>query len=208
MQIRENQCVNNNRVGVDKSLCTSAEPPTAQQCNTDVCMPTYWFTCAWDECTAACGGGANGGSGGGSMMGVQSRKVMCMQGGADARILVSDSLCGHITRPSDNITSCNEQLCKDWNWMTTKWTDCIVANPGDKKGIRTRTTHCHSEDGGNAASRSCAENIPELKPHLEEECYIDQCPIPPEEPTDGLSGAGAVSPALLFLVLSAIAVLV
>lgn len=174
-QKRTVYCSDDQQRITDDSLCDLSVKPNAEQtCNTQACLQYQWETCSWSECTAECGGGANGGSVGGTMLGERTRKIMCMRNG----VLSDASYCNATQRLllSDSDVGCNYIPCTDYNWMTTKWTSCIVSDLLTGKGIRRRSYHCHSPDGGNAAISDCEKHVGFKRPHNQEDCWADKCP--------------------------------
>jgi len=154
--------------------------------------------------TAVCGGGVDGGKAGGAMLGEQWRKIMCLDNNGK---LVDDSYCDAAERAkySESKIGCNSNPCTNYNWMTTKWSSCIV-DPITGKGKRLRTTHCHAPDGGNAAVDDCITHVPFDKPHLKEECSVDKCPsnLAPTIPEE-LSSSNSLSPYMSgFIIMAAL----
>jgi hypothetical protein len=85
------------------------------------------------------------------MLGVRFKDVFCVN--LVSMLTVDDSVCDPATKPRTNYTSCNPQACTGYNWMANgNWGPC-------ENGIRTRTFHCHTPDGGAALDVQCGNVI-------------------------------------------------
>jgi len=180
-QTRSVGCVDTTtKLTVSASLCPGSYPLTTKQCNTDPCVQHRWKLCGWDECTAVCGGGSNGGKGGASMLGVRSRSIVCEDTlGNHAH----HSKCANLQKPDTEERSCNEHECQSANWMTSKWSGCVITADNSTKGKRTRSYHCHYKDGGQATNDVCSEDAGAgPHPHTEEDCDIRFCPLQKTSP--------------------------
>merc|ERR1719453_2417468 len=91
------------------------------------------------------------------------------------------------TKEDTTKVGCNPQLCTNFNWMTTAWTDCVFRT-------RTRTVHCHAPDGSNTYNSDCTTNLgAQSMPVLEQACKVDECNVPAgtdEDPQGGGGGPG------------------
>eukprot|EP00463_Aulacantha_scolymantha_P000042 TRINITY_DN1020_c0_g1_i3.p1 TRINITY_DN1020_c0_g1~~TRINITY_DN1020_c0_g1_i3.p1 ORF type:complete len:1092 (+),score=215.59 TRINITY_DN1020_c0_g1_i3:462-3278(+) len=180
-QSREVVCIDHEQRTVSSSKCSISDKlPSSRDCNTHACVSYSWHLCKWEACTAECGGGDDGGKAGGAMMGEETRKIMCKRSDG---VMVDESYCDPNVRKTlmDSRVGCNPKPCTDYNWMTTKWSGCL--NPDSTgKGVRKRTYHCHSPDGGNARIQDCEQKVGWKKPITSQNCEIDKCPsaiIPP-----------------------------
>lgn len=186
-QSRQLTCQNPSGVSLDLSACASAQLPTATQpCNTQACVEPEWVYCGWEACTAACGGG-EGGAGAGTMLGVRTRRAMCVSK-AVTRMLLDNSLCASVKKESLVSMGCNAQACTQYNWMTSVWSACVASSVTDMQGTRKRSYHCHGPDGGNALIVDCNQYIKPTEPTSYETCRIDQCVAGP-----GGVGAGGTT---------------
>lgn len=153
----------------DKAKCPAPAPPTSQSCNKNLCAIDQsqdaeeykWVECNWESCTALCGGA---GTTGGTMAGTVDRQVFCES--TKTQKVVPDAACSRVgAKPVNQKIGCNEQPCTATNWMTTPWGPCV-------NGKRFRTSHCHAQDGSNAADSVCN---PATRPTSQEACVENVC---------------------------------
>ncbi|XP_039619050.1 LOW QUALITY PROTEIN: A disintegrin and metalloproteinase with thrombospondin motifs 18 [Polypterus senegalus] len=154
-------CLQNNRIQVNSSFCSSHVRPTfrTRVCNTQPC-PAYWYTGEWSTCSQSCGGGQ------------QSRQVQCMRRVAFQREeVVAHSLCS-ASMPA-KLQTCNNQACQP-EWISGAWSQCSKTCG---RGVRVREVYC-TNSNPSAKGKGLPDSLcnQDQKPKSQETCVLRRCP--------------------------------
>jgi len=118
IRYRVSKCYDAQERPAEEALCAGSDVlDDTMDCAMFPCANADWVACAWNACTATCGGAQGG------MTGYQTRSVMC----ADklTQLAVDKSLCSLASQPLDIIEGCGNTPCTAVNWMTSAWGSCL-----------------------------------------------------------------------------------
>ncbi|XP_016360714.1 A disintegrin and metalloproteinase with thrombospondin motifs 13-like [Sinocyclocheilus anshuiensis] len=156
-------CVDHqSRLEVPEFLCDRTNKPEmyAQPCSLSICPATWRYI--QGPCSVSCGGG------------VAKRVLYCSQmvqgGDGNTDLVVGESACQSVARPSE-VVECNTEACPT-RWQVGEQGDCSVSCG---MGVAVRSVRCVQYEGGIERVMEEGRCDPGNKPPVTAPCFTQVC---------------------------------